>query len=45
MAAKGRFIKDNLLRGFSMWEAGGDYNDLLLNAVRSGAEYACLDRM
>ncbi len=45
MTAKGRFIKDNRLRGFSMWEAGGDYNDLLLNAVRSGAEYASLDRL
>jgi len=42
MAAKGRFIKDNRL---SMWEAGGDYNNLLLNAVRSGAEYASLDRL
>lgn len=34
--AKGGFIKSQGLRGFSMWEAGGDSQDLLLNAIRSG---------
>lgn len=43
MTAKGKFIKDNGLRGFSMWEAGGDYNDLLIDAVRSGGEYMSPD--
>ena len=23
------------IRGFSMWEAGGDYNDILLDAIRA----------
>jgi len=31
--AKGKYIKDTGLRGFTMWEAGGDYNDILLDAV------------
>jgi len=35
--AKGKFIDETSLRGFAMWEAGGDYSDLLLNAIRSGA--------
>ncbi|KDQ11023.1 glycoside hydrolase family 18 protein [Botryobasidium botryosum FD-172 SS1] len=34
-AAKGQFIKENELLGFSMWEMGGDYNDILLNSIRS----------
>ena len=33
-AAKGEFIKKLGLRGFAMWEAGGDYNDILLNSIR-----------
>jgi len=33
-AAKGEFIKKNKLHGFAMWEAGGDYNDILLNSIR-----------
>ena len=33
-AAKGVYIKQTGLRGFSMWEAGGDYNDLLLDAIK-----------
>ncbi|KAF9528012.1 chitinase [Crepidotus variabilis] len=37
--AKGKFIKDNGLRGFATWEAGGDYKDLLLNAARKGAGF------
>ncbi|KZV72372.1 glycoside hydrolase family 18 protein [Peniophora sp. CONT] len=32
--AKGEFIKKLGLRGFAMWEAGGDYNDMLLNSIR-----------
>ncbi|KAL4078209.1 glycoside hydrolase superfamily [Scleroderma yunnanense] len=35
--AKGAFIKQAGLRGFSMWEAGGDYKDLLLDAIRLSA--------
>jgi hypothetical protein len=36
-AAKGKFIRDTKLRGFAMWEAGGDYNDILLDAIREAA--------
>lgn len=36
-AAKGNFIKDNNLRGFAMWEAGGDSEDILLDSIRSSA--------
>ncbi|KAG1827821.1 chitinase [Suillus variegatus] len=32
-AAKGKYIKDTKLRGFSMWEAGGDYKDMLLDSI------------
>lgn len=32
-AAKGKFIKDNKLGGFAMWEAGGDHGDILLDAI------------
>ena len=35
--AKGQFIKHTKLRGFAMWEAGGDFNDILLDAIRFGA--------
>ena len=35
-AAKGRFIHDMGLAGFVMWEAGGDYDSILLDAIRSG---------
>jgi len=34
-ALKGDFIKNNGLGGFSMWEAGGDLNDTLLDSIRS----------
>ncbi|CAE7201703.1 unnamed protein product, partial [Rhizoctonia solani] len=37
--AKGQFINSTGLRGFAMWEAGGDYDDILLDAVRSGAGF------
>lgn len=33
-AAKGQFITDMGLAGFAMWEAGGDYNSILLDAIR-----------
>jgi chitinase len=32
-AAKGEFINAYGLKGFSMWEAGGDYHDVLLDAM------------
>jgi len=34
--AKGNFIRTKGLRGFSMWEAGGDSNDILLDAIIGG---------
>jgi chitinase len=38
-SAKGRYIKSENLLGFSMWEAGGDYDDILLDAIRSAGGY------
>lgn len=38
-AAKGRFIKSTGLRGFAMWEAGGDYKNILLNSIRYAAGF------
>ncbi|KAG0708627.1 glycoside hydrolase family 18 protein [Suillus ampliporus] len=35
-AAKGRYIEKTGLRGFSMWEAAGDYNDMLLDSIIDG---------
>ena len=32
-AAKGTFINDQGLLGFAMWEAAGDYEDMLLDAI------------
>jgi len=37
-AAKGQFIKTENLRGFSMWEAGSDYNNTLLDAILDGVD-------
>ncbi|KAF8915473.1 chitinase [Mucidula mucida] len=34
-AAKGNFISENGLGGFAMWEAGGDYKDILLDSILS----------
>ncbi|KAF9000580.1 chitinase [Hymenopellis radicata] len=34
-AAKGNFISENGLGGFAMWEAGGDYKDMLLDSILS----------
>ncbi|KAJ4496818.1 glycoside hydrolase superfamily [Lentinula lateritia] len=33
--AKGNFIAEYGLAGFAMWEAGGDFNDILLDAIRT----------
>ncbi len=33
-AAKGQFIADMGLAGFAMWEAGGDYHNILLDSIR-----------
>ncbi|RPD58688.1 chitinase [Lentinus tigrinus ALCF2SS1-6] len=35
--SKGKFIKSKKLRGFAMWEAGGDYKDILLDSIRAAA--------
>lgn len=35
--AKGQFIADNELLGFAMWDFTGDSNDLLVDAITSGA--------
>jgi chitinase len=36
-AAKGRFVEQNNLAGYAMWEAGGDSKDMLITAVRNSA--------
>ena len=36
---KGKYIKKTGLKGFSMWQAGDDYHDLLLDGIRSGAGF------
>ncbi|KAF8444899.1 glycoside hydrolase family 18 protein [Boletus edulis BED1] len=38
-AAKGSYIKETGLRGFAMWEAGGDYKNILLNSIRTAAGF------
>ena len=40
-AAKGKYIRETGLRGFAMWEAGGDYHDTLLDSIRSEAGFDC----
>jgi chitinase len=35
MRAKGQFVKAQNLRGFAMWEVGGDYHAFLIEAIRS----------
>jgi len=37
-AAKGKFINDQGLGGFAMWQAGGDYKDILLDSIRGQFE-------
>ena len=39
--AKGNFIKETGLRGFAMWEAGGDYDEILIDAIRDAAGFEC----
>ncbi|KAI0085037.1 chitinase [Irpex rosettiformis] len=39
-AAKGKFIQSEGLRGFAMWEAGGDFKDILLDSIRLGAGFS-----
>jgi len=34
-AAKGTYIKNTGLMGYAMWEAGGDYNNILIDAIGS----------
>ncbi|KAF4588706.1 hypothetical protein EYR40_010260 [Pleurotus pulmonarius] len=36
---KGMFIKMRQLRGFAMWEAGGDFNDVLVKTLRDSAGF------
>ncbi|KAJ7882239.1 hypothetical protein B0H14DRAFT_2340015, partial [Mycena olivaceomarginata] len=36
---KGEFIKSQGLGGISMWEAGGDLGDILLDSIRESAGY------
>ena len=39
VAAKSNFIKETGLRGFAIWEAGGDYEDILLDSIRQATEF------
>ncbi|CDO76031.1 Glycoside Hydrolase Family 18 protein [Trametes cinnabarina] len=39
-AAKGNFIKSKKLRGFALWEAGGDYHDILLDSIRAAVGFS-----
>ncbi|KAJ2913290.1 hypothetical protein MD484_g7133, partial [Candolleomyces efflorescens] len=38
-AAKGSFIRSTGLKGFALWEAGGDYNNILINSIRSAGGF------
>ncbi|KIJ18457.1 glycoside hydrolase family 18 protein [Paxillus involutus ATCC 200175] len=38
-AAKGNYIKETGLRGFAMWEAAGDYDDILLDSIGCAAGF------
>ena len=35
-AAKGNFILQEELGGFAMWQSGGDFDDILLDAIFGG---------
>ncbi|KAK1975762.1 family 18 glycosyl hydrolase [Colletotrichum cereale] len=35
LAAKGKYITSTKLAGFALWEAGGDYKNILVDAIRS----------
>ncbi|KAK7049968.1 hypothetical protein VNI00_005399 [Paramarasmius palmivorus] len=39
MNHKGHYIKNTGLAGFSLWQAAGDYHDILLDSVRHGAGF------
>jgi GH18 family chitinase len=39
-AAKGKYIKNTKLRGFAMWEAGGDYDNMLLDSIIDAMDHA-----
>lgn len=39
-AIKGQYILDHGLKGFTLWEAGGDYKDILLDSIRSAVGLA-----
>lgn len=42
--AKGKYIKETGLKWFAMWEAEGNYDDILLDSIRSMAGFDnCLD--
>ncbi|KZT71670.1 glycoside hydrolase family 18 protein [Daedalea quercina L-15889] len=36
---KGNFVANSNMRGFAMWEAASDYDDILIDAIRSGAGF------
>jgi chitinase len=36
---KGEFIRNYGLRGYAMWEAAADYNDILIDSIREGGGY------
>ncbi|EFQ27378.1 glycosyl hydrolase family 18 [Colletotrichum graminicola M1.001] len=36
LGVKGQYIQSNKMAGFTMYETGGDYNNILLDAIRSG---------
>ncbi|KAI0358738.1 chitinase [Trametes cingulata] len=38
--AKGQFIQKRGLRGFSMWEVGGDSGDILLDSIRGASGFS-----
>ncbi|KAF6798250.1 glycoside hydrolase family 18 protein [Colletotrichum sojae] len=35
LTAKGKYLKSANLAGFAMWEAGGDYKNILIDSIRS----------
>jgi len=37
--AKGEFIGSYGLRGYAMWDATGDYHDILIDSIRQGGWY------
>jgi chitinase len=38
-AAKGAYIKNTGLLGFAIWEAAGDYHDMLLDSIHNAAGF------